>query len=498
MKKASPSKVNFIRARYLLPMQDGRRIADGYVLYAGETILEAGPFTKAKARQLAAKYGRQLDVLAGPARENLDADPQTRKFYQHNAVLLPGFVKAHGHDHESPLIGLVKDEPLTVWLDGAVNLFTKFITEHYKQLTARYGCTPNYLTYAKARLDDIYYGITATMVHHCNYNKYHVEDIVAANEATGTKMIVAVGSQDRNYYEKILDKPASVAVRRLDEYYEKFKHLRKVRIIPGPDQDFSNGPELLKALKQWANDHGTLIHCHSSEEYNTTEWFKKEYGSTPVEYFDSIGFLDANTVLAHQVQTTPHDLEILARTKTKIVHNPLANTILGSGMPPIMEMIARGIEVAISTDGSGSADNQNILGAARLASQYQKALHKNPKNLPAADVLDRITRVPARMLGMNAGTLEPGKDADIVLLDLGRPNLIPTRLDTVVENLIWAADGSEVKYVIANGRMLLDNKRFTLPGIDSGDILDKMGDLARRFDAFRKKAGQLRGTGAHR
>ena len=98
---------------------------------------------------------------------------------------------------------------------------------------------------------------------------------------------------------------------------------------------------------------------------------------------DSIGILDEHTVLAHQVNCGPHDVATLARTGAQVVHNPLANTILGSGMPPLMEMLGAGIPVAISTDGSGSADNQNMLAAARLAAQYQKAVRQDATLLPA-------------------------------------------------------------------------------------------------------------------
>ncbi|GIQ90386.1 hypothetical protein KIPB_013164, partial [Kipferlia bialata] len=126
-------------------------------------------------------------------------------------------------------------------------------------------------------------------------------------------------------------------------------------LVPGPDQFFSNGGELLKALKAWSDAKGRLVHIHSSEEPGTTKWFRETYGMTPVEYADSIGFLGPRTVVAHQVNCTEHDLELLAERQVKVVHNPLANTILSSGMPPIPEMIEKGITVAISTDGSGSA-----------------------------------------------------------------------------------------------------------------------------------------------
>jgi len=111
-------------------------------------------------------------------------------------------------------------------------------------------------------------------------------------------MVIAVGAQDRNYDKRILDTPEG-AVKRMDEYYELVKGAPRTRVVPGPDQCFSNGPELLKALKKWADEHDTLIHIHSSEEPGTTAWFVKTYKQTPVEYFESIGFLGPRSILAH-------------------------------------------------------------------------------------------------------------------------------------------------------------------------------------------------------
>jgi len=130
-------------------------------------------------------------------------------------VLLPAFVKTHGHDHEQPLIGVAKDQPLSAWLDHAVNPFTRFLRDQRDALSDELGCTPHLATYRMARVSDIHYGITTSMVHHCNYNKYHLADIAAANEAAGTTMIVAVGSQDRNYVAELLDEPDQ-ALARLD------------------------------------------------------------------------------------------------------------------------------------------------------------------------------------------------------------------------------------------------------------------------------------------
>lgn len=488
----SGANYTLIRARFLLPLSDaaGRaaRIQDGYVLVRGREIAEVGSYAKETGARLLAAHGGDIHVIGAP-RVRREADIPML-----DGVLLPGFVKAHGHDHEPPIIGIAKDEPLTHWLDHAVNLFMGFLDERAGQLKAEFGFPANIVAYRKARLDDVSYGITSALTHHCNFSKYHVGELVEANMEAGTRLIIAVGSQDRHYDARILDKPKA-AVERMDAYAREFAGCERVSVIPGPDQFFSNGPELLKGLKRWAHEHGTLIHIHSSEEPGTTKWFTETYGMTEVEYAQGIGFLDRDTMLAHQVNTTARDLEIIRDTGAMVVHNPLANTILGSGMPPVLRMLEMGIPVAISTDGSGSADNQNIINAARLASQYQKALHANARVLPAQRVLEMITVEPARMLKINAGSLEAGRSADLVLVDLRAPNLTPTRLDNVVENLIWAANGNEIRYVMASGELLLDDYRFTR--VDAAGIKSDVQRLSEMLAEYARTAPEIKGTGAH-
>jgi 5-methylthioadenosine/S-adenosylhomocysteine deaminase len=497
----SHERIVACRADFLLPLaQPDRsvRIADGYVLAVGEHVAEVGTYTPEAGRRLRATWGERLEVVGGVlVRPETAQDPLPRL----RGVLLPAFVKAHGHDHEQPLIGIAKDEPLTHWLDHAVNPFTGFINRFREELSAELGCSPQYATYRMARLADIHYGITTSMVHHCNHNKHHLEDIAQANEHAGTTMIVAIGGQDRFYAPELLDTPAA-PMARLARALTLQAGCTRTTFCPGPDQLFSNSRAVLVPQKAWAREHGTLFHVHSAEEPATTRWFSAEIepGLSEVEFAESIGILDPQTVLAHQVNCGPRDVEILARTGTRIVHNPLANTILGSGMPPVMELLAAGVPVAISTDGSGSADNQNILAAARLAAQYQKALHQDATLLPAQRLLEMITSVPAAILRMPQGALEPGSQADWIVVDLARPNLTPTRLDNVMENLIWAADGSEISTVVARGRLLKHDGRV-LPFADGSTpeaTMLAVQRLSERFAVWRATAPETRGTGAHR
>jgi 5-methylthioadenosine/S-adenosylhomocysteine deaminase len=457
---------------------DGKldRIRDGYIL-AGKSIREVGKYTEEVGRRIIHEFGSNLKVLGNPRDviRLMDLEMQ-------NGVIIPGFVKGHGHDHESVLIGLARDVPLTTWLDEAINIFTGFLHENQDSLKHELGKSPYYVAYIKARLDDISFGITSAMTHHCNFNKYHVDELVAANENAGSRIFIAVGSQDRHYDSRILDTPEE-AIERMNLLDSKHGHLERTKIIPGPDQLFSNGPELLKALKKWANERDKLIHIHSSEEPATTRWFTEEYGMTPIEYAESIEFLDEKTLLAHQVNNTEHDLDLIQNLGAMVVHNPLANTILGSGMPPVLEMIKRDIPICFSTDGSGSADNQNMLSAARLASQYQKAFHQDATVLDAEEALERITSHPARMLRLNAGILDVGKDSDFLMFDLSKPNVTPTRLETVVENLIWASAGNEIKHVVANGQVLVENYEYKT--LDLNQVLTDVQKLADLFEIFK-------------
>jgi 5-methylthioadenosine/S-adenosylhomocysteine deaminase len=486
------AKYKLMRAKFLLAMDEisgiDERIEDGYVLTQNSEILEVGKYSKDIGKNIITKYGDDLKVIGIDKKVISEEDIPKLP-----GVIMPGFVKAHGHDHESPIIGVAKDEPLADWLDHAVNLFTGFMGEKREFLTSHLGDSPNLITYRKARIDDIYYGITSSMVHHCNHNKYRVADIVQANSEAGTNMIVAMGGQDRNYDERIIDKPGE-AVERLNKYKKEFENVKRVQVIPGPDQLFSNGPEQLKSLKKWSRDNGTLIHVHSSEEPRTTKWFIETYGMTPVEYAHSIDFLDENAILAHQVNNTENDLKILRDTGTKIVHNPLANTILGSGMPPVVKMMEMGIPVAISTDGSGSADHQNMIMAAKLASQYQKAVLQNARVMPAIKVLEMVTVIPAKFLRFKTGQLRKGYDADIIFLEMTGPHLTPTRIDNLVENIIWCANGSEVKHVIAAGEMLLENWKYkTMP---DEKIKSQIEELSKLMVEHSKTAGEITGTGA--
>lgn len=482
-----------IRSRLLLPLQEETKfpdvIEDGYLLTEGSLIREVGRYTPEIGKRIIRESNGDLQIIGTKS----EFDPDAPEIPCLDGVVLPGFVRAHGHDYQSPIIGIGRDEPLSAWLDRSIYAFNRFLKEQGFNLEKELGQSPYLLTYRKSLLDNVYYGITSVLSHHGGANKYHVPELVDANEEAGLNLTIAVSSADRSCDPQVVDTPET-ATRRLDDYAARFEDGRKIRIIPGPNQVFSNSHKLLRALKNWAREHRALVHIHSSEEPGTTAWFYRQYLCSPVEYLYQVDFLDPETILAHQVNNTRVDLEILEKTGAGIVHNPLCNAIMGSGMPPVIEMLKRGIPVSISTDGSGSADNQNMLAAARLASQYQKAFHRDARLLPARRVLEMITRIPARMMKLNTGVLEPGKDADFILVDLTRPNLTPTRRDNVIENLIWASDGSEVRWVVGGGKILKDD--YILTGFNEEEIKFGIQLLSKLFVEWKQDQEEMKVTGA--
>ena len=136
-----------------------------------------------------------------------------------------------------------------------------------------------------------------------------------------------------------------------------------------------------------------------------------------------------------------------------------------------------------------------MLNAARTASQFQKALKKDAKVLDAEEVLKRITKIPAEMLRINAGLLESDKDADFLVVDLSSPNMTPTRLESVVENLIWASAGNEIHSVVANGEILVENYKYLK--VNKEKILKNIQSLAEKFEIFKKNVEVKKVTGAY-
>ena len=200
-------------------------------------------------------------------------------------------------------------------------------------------------------------------------------------------------------------------------------------------------------------------------------------------HLEKLGLLDGRVVADHCVMLTPEETELLARRDVKVAHCPESNMKLASGIAPVPEMLAAGLTVGLGTDGSASNNNVDMFGEMNSAAKLHKVKALDPTVMPADTVLEMATMGGAKVLGAEAeiGSLEPGKKADLIVLDLNQPHLTP--LYNIPSHMVYAARGADVVHSVINGRIVMKDRSLTT--LDESAILSKIADLAERIKKIR-------------
>src|SRR5207244_4479457 len=206
----------------------------------------------------------------------------------------------------------------------------------------------------------------------------------------------------------------------------------RIRCCFAPRFAISCTRELLSEVAQLARERGVMIHTHAAENKDECEIVERETGRRNVAYLDSLGISGAHVLLAHCIHLDTEEMETLSRTKTNVAHCPSSNLKLGSGLARVAEMLARKIPVSLGADGAACNNRLDMFTEMRTAALLQKLAH-GPEVLPAERVLRMATIEGARALGLEKeiGSLEIGKRADVIVVDLVRPHSIPAREDLV-------------------------------------------------------------------
>jgi 5-methylthioadenosine/S-adenosylhomocysteine deaminase len=212
-------------------------------------------------------------------------------------------------------------------------------------------------------------------------------------------------------------------------------------------------------VKELAERYKVGIHIHLSETRDEVKQMTEKYGKLPLEHLDSIGFLGPEVLAAHCVWLTEHEIKLLHRREVKPVHNPVSNMKLGSGIAPVPEMLAAGIPVALGTDGAASNNSLDMFKEMKFAALLNKAHRLDPVVVPAMSALEMATLNGATALGLGSelGSIEVGKKADLVLVDLKKPHLVPSH--NLISHLVYSAVGSDVETTIVDGRILMLERR---------------------------------------
>jgi 5-methylthioadenosine/S-adenosylhomocysteine deaminase len=219
--------------------------------------------------------------------------------------------------------------------------------------------------------------------------------------------------------------------------------------------------DLFEDVRERADEDGSPIHVHIAE--TEFEWnnIRRLHNTTPVGYLNDIGLLGPDVLGAHCIWLSEEDIQILKESGTAVSHNPECNMKVADGVAPIAKMLEAGVTVSLGTDSCAVNDNMDMFEAMRVAAFLQKVTTMDPAVVPAAEAFAMGTTGGARALGMDdqIGSLEPGKKADLILVDLSQPHMRP--INSILNNLVYSASAAcDVETVIIDGNLVVEDRRL--------------------------------------
>jgi len=375
-------------------------------------------------------------------------------------AVMPGLINTHTHAAMSMMRGLADDMPLDIW-------WQKFIFPIEKKLL-----DPEFIRIGVglAAIEMIKSGTTAFS------DMYFYED-AAAQICKEIGMRCFLG-------EGVLDFPSPDAAsaeetfKIIEGLHEKWGKDPIIHLEVAPHAPYSCGKDNLLKSKALADRLGLPLHIHVSETAGEVAAFKQKHGLSPVAYLEKIGFLSERVKAVHCVHLSESDIGILKEHDVKVSHCQESNMKLASGNAPIVELQKAGVTVGLGTDGAASNNNLDMFDEMDAVAKFHKAVRQDPTVMSAQRVLRMATAEGARVMQKpDIGTLEVGKTADIILIDLNRPHLVP--LYNIYSHLVYSAGGSEVDSVIINGKLVMEGRKILT--VDEREIMAKANEFAGRI-----------------
>ncbi len=456
------------------------------VLLTGAVVITMNPAGNVWEDGAVAVAGQEI-VAVGPTDEIVAAYRATEVVDCSGHVIMPGLINAHTHVPMSLLRGLADDRQLDVWLYGyMLPVERAFVNQDFCRLGTLLSCA-----------EMIRSGTT------CFVDMYYFEGAVAQAAAESGmraicgQTIMKWSTPDAVSYDE------SLAY--CEEFIKEWKDHPLIVPAVAPHAPYSCTEEILQQTRELALRYDVPLLIHLSETEREVEETQAEMALPPIAWVASLGLFEAKTIAAHCVHPRHGELEILRDYGVGVAHNPTSNLKLASGVAPVAEMLAKKINVAIGTDGAASNNDQDMFEELRLAALLPKGVERDPTAVPAQQALAMATIEAARAIHMDdlIGSLEPGKRADMVVVDLQpthlTPKYLPTR-DTIYSQVVYSAKSSDVRHVMVNGRFLLrddDLLTLNLPDVQrdaqrcAGDIF---AFLAEREDDLLSKLVAISGV----
>ena len=460
---------SLIRGKYVVCRAVGddesEIITDGAVFQRDGEIVEIGRYDDLKARH------RPDEVIGSP-----------------DFIVIPGLINAHHHSGLTPFQLGSPDLPLEPWV------------------IAKFGQrdVDPYLDTLYCAMQMIESGITTVMHNHALRwlpEGVSLDDwaasLIEAYEASGMRVAFSLFNRDQNHlvYEdndRFLGSLPADLVTQIQEVFPfspvssadhlglteeliRRKQSDRVRVFISAHNVHWCSDQMLRDVSEFARKHETGVHIHVQETIYQKMYGARHWGVTPLAHLNDLGFLGPEVSIAHGVWFTDSDIDLMAETGTMLCHNPSSNLRLSSGVAPINRLLDRGVTVAIGIDEAGINDDNDLLQEMRLAQKIHREPGVGVKNPSSHRIFDMATRNGAEVtfFGNEVGTLEVGKRADIVLVDLSRitePYLHP---DTdIVDALIYRGRGTDVDTVIVDGEVLMRGRELTR--VNKGEVIAEL------------------------
>ena len=392
------------------------------------------------------------DHLIVKIEENLKAEDDEKIIDATNKIVMPGLINTHAHIAMSIFRGTFEGCNLYTWLN-----------EKIWPIEAKLTPQDIYKASMLSIIEMISTGTTCVNDHY-----YMTEEIRKALEKSKMRAMITRVLMDNDGEEA-----SKIRIQEFIKLYEtRNKEDDLITYSVSPHGLYTCSDKLLKISKELARKYQLPIHIHFLESIDEIENIKKLHGKNASkvlkEYFGNL-----HTILAHGVKLNNEDVEILKNMDCGIAHNPISNFRLGCKIADVSKYIKNGINVALGTDGQGSGNNLDMFETMKIAALAQGGIHENEYRIDSKDVIKMATINGAKLLGLEdkIGSIEEGKEADIIIVDispkLDNIKMLPNK--NIISNLVYNTEGRNVDTTIVKGKILMENRKITI--LDTKQII---------------------------
>lgn len=435
-----------------------RQVAD-FLIINGLVLTMDAEYRILEGGALAVRRGEIVEI--GTTAELKDKYEATQVIDATGKLVMPGLINTHTHSPMTIFRGYADDLHLKEWL-----------YDHIFPIEAEFVNPENVRTGTRLAIAEMLLSGTTTF----NDMYYYVDEMAKVVDQVGVRAVLTESLIDFS----VPNSPSPEhALAISEQMISKWNAHPLITIGISAHAPYTTSPEVIRKGKELADKYQLPFNIHIAETRGEFDLIQKEYGMTPVRFLDEAGVLGSNVIAAHSVHLTPEDIEIYAQRGVGVAHNPQCNMKLASGVAPVPEFLKAGVKVGIGTDGVASNNDLDLFDEVRSAAFIHKLNSNNPTVLDAQTALELATIGGARVLGMEhlIGSLETGKRADIIILDLDQPHAHP--FYNIYSMIVYSIRGSDVETVLVDGKLMVHNRKLVTLDLDR--LYDKVDQLAKRI-----------------